>query len=62
MSIKQRAKDMWVSDLVRKIEKLEEENADLREKVNILEEELEKAHIAYRAVRKVNSELMNWYV
>lgn len=62
MSINQRAKDMWVSDLVKRIEKLEEENKNLKEENEQLKEELDKAHIAYRAVRKVNSELMNWYV
>lgn len=62
MSINQRAKDMWVSDLVRKLEKLEEENKKLSEENGQLKEELDKAHTAYRAVRKVNKEIMNWYV
>ena len=34
MSINQRAKDMWVSDLVKRLEKLEEENRKLREKIS----------------------------
>ena len=30
MSIHKRAKDMWVSDLVKRLEKLEEENRELK--------------------------------
>ena len=40
MSINQRAKDMWVSDLVDRIEKLEEENKKLNIKVASLEWEI----------------------
>lgn len=46
-----RAKDMWVSDLVRKIERLEEENKNLREKIETLELRLdnkEKLNEEYR--------------
>lgn len=51
MSIKKRAKDMWVSDLVDRIEKLEEENKKLREKIETLELRLdnkEKLNEEYR--------------
>ena len=60
--LKKRSKDMWVLDLVKRLEKLEEENKKLTEENRKLKEELDKAHTAYRAVRRVNRELMNWYV
>ena len=41
MSINQRAKDMWVLDLVKKIEKLEEENRNLREEIKEIEKSQE---------------------
>lgn len=51
MSIHKRAKDMWVSDLVKKLEKLEEENKKLKEKIETLELRLdnkEKLNEEYR--------------
>lgn len=41
MSINQRAKDMWISDLVKKLEKLEEENRRLREEIKEIEKNQE---------------------
>lgn len=37
MSIEQRAKDMWVSDLVKEIKKLRKENEDLKVRVDDLQ-------------------------
>ena len=49
--LKKRANDMWVSDLVRKLEELEEENKNLKEKIQTLELRLdnkEKLNEEYR--------------
>lgn len=51
MSIHKRAKDMWVSDLVKRLDKLEEENKNLKEKIETLELRLdnkEKLNEEYR--------------
>jgi predicted nuclease with TOPRIM domain len=40
----------------------EETIQDLQKEIKRLNEELDKAHTAYRAVRKINQELMNGYV
>ena len=62
VSLSWRSTESYVAELFEDIRNLEEENKKLKLENNKLKEDLEKAHIAYRAVRKVNRAIMNWYV
>ena len=44
MTLMKRAKDMWVEDLVRELEKLREENESLREEVDYWKNQAEEFH------------------
>ena len=62
VSLSWRSTESYVAELFEDIRNLEEENKKLKLENIKLKEDLEKAHIAYRAVRKVNRAIMNWYV
>lgn len=61
MPIHNRAKDMWVSDLVRKLEKLEEENKKLNIKVASLEWEIKWLNYTIEKLHKEIEELEKQY-
>lgn len=56
MSIKKRAQDMWVSDLVDRIEKLEEKNRELIEENDKLKSDLDRFSEAYKKYRDFDKE------
>ena len=56
MSINQRAKDMWVSDLVKRLEKLEEENRELSEENGQLKEKIQTLELWLDNKEKLNEE------
>lgn len=56
MSIHKRAKDMWVSDLVKKLEELEEENKKLSEENGQLKEKIQTLELRLDNKEKLNEE------
>ena len=59
MSIEQRAKDMWVSDLVNEIKKLRNENEDLKVRVDDLQPNYDNRYNLINREREDHQKVVN---